>query len=388
MKNNKAFTIVEMLVSFTLSMILVIIMFQLIINLKEVYMSSGIKTEMMNKKYLITNKIYNDLNKLKVSRIGTCTDTEKCINFTYSNGTVKKLIIDEINKTLAYDNYIIKLNSNTNFGIIQIDTEGSSIQKKLLNIKVPIYNDSFKDIDFGINIVYPYSTQFAVNNSNYNYKIYGKTTKSSESTPTMSTPVAYTGFGASGTIQIKQGDTTLGTINMAGHDPLMCMSNNVISVCDYIDYDKSVIVRYIKKHTFTGSETFNTTGWAANNTETTKGVYWSNSTELGNYRDNKFKDGYGASTHFKNGDSAYAQNDTLRYGTRGSSDPPYLSFRIPIDTDMSTWTTEQYNAGTPLIAYYVLNNPEYEIISLPSINVFTDISSLTVTDGSTTSTIE
>ena len=55
---------------------------------------------------------------------------------------------------------------------------------------------------------------------------------------------------------------------------------------------------------------------------------------------------------------------------------------------MNTWMIEQYNSGTPLIAYYVLNNPEYETISLPGISTFTDITSLTITDGNIESTIE
>ena len=86
--------------------------------------------------------------------------------------------------------------------------------------------------------------------------------------------------------------------------------------------------------------------------------------------------------------TAYNADDTLRYYPNGSSNPPYLSFRVPIDTDMNTWVTGQYNVGTPLIAYYVLNEPEYEILWLPSINIFTDVSTLTVTDGDTTSTIQ
>ena len=44
---NKGFTVVEMLSAFTLSSIIIIILFQLIINLKELYMSSGIKTELL-----------------------------------------------------------------------------------------------------------------------------------------------------------------------------------------------------------------------------------------------------------------------------------------------------------------------------------------------------
>ena len=381
---NKGFTVVEMLSAFTLSSIIIIILFQLIINLKELYMSSGIKTELLNKQYLMINKIYSDLNEKQIVSIDSCINMEKCISFTYSDGSVKNLEIDEENKTIKYDNYIVKLNSYTNFGNIIIDFDGTSEQNKIVNINVPIYNDQIKDTNFGINIVYPYNNQTVVNNTNYNYKINGITIKSSENTPTMENPVTYTGLGETGNIYIKQNDTTLATINMQGHDPLMCSKD----ICDYIDYENSVIVRYIKKYTFIGDEQFKQGSWGVNDTEITKGVYWTNSSLLGTYPDNFKIRSRGFCTHFPNGDTAYTKDDTLRYGPNGNSNPPYLSFRIPIDTDMNTWTTEQYNAGTPLIAYYVLIDPEYETISLPGISTFTDISSLTITDGNIESTIE
>ena len=387
MKNNKAFTLVELLAAFTLSSIIIIIMFQLIINLKDLYMSSGIKTELLNKQYLMTNKIYSDLNTLKISSIEACTNKEICISFIYSDGTIKNLEIDKQNKTLAYDNYIIKLNNSTNFGNIIIETTGSNLEDKILNINIPIYNEIIKNTNFGINIVYTYSKEFAINRINYNYKINGKTIRTPDNAPTMENPVTYTGLGATGNIYIKQNDTTLATINMQGHDPLMCSND----ICDYIDYENSVIVRYIKKYTFTGSESFsgpNSSNWVANNTETTKGVYYRNDSILGSYPDNLKIRSRGFCTHFPNGDTAYTKDDTLRYGPNGNSNPPYLSFRIPIDTDMNTWTTEQYNAGTPLIAYYVLIDPEYETIPLPGISTFTDITSLTITDGNIESTIE
>lgn len=385
---NKGFTVVEMLSAFTLSSIIIIILFQLIINLKELYMSSGIKTELLNKQYLMTNKIYSDLNEKQIVSIDSCINMEKCISFTYSDGLVKNLEIDEENKTIKYDNYIVKLNSYTNFGNIIIDFDGTSEQNKIVNINVPIYNDQIKDTNFGINIVYPYNNQTVVNNTNYNYKINGKTIRTPDNAPTMENPVTYTGLGETGNIYIKQNDTTLATINMQGHDPLMC-STYTENICDYIDYENSVIVRYIKKYTFTGNEQFKQGGWVNNNTEITKGVYWTNTNILGSYPDNfKIRNLRGFCSHFPNGDIAYTKDDTLRYGPNGNSNQPYLSFRIPIDTDMNAWTTEQYNAGTPLIAYYVLINPEYEEISLPGISTFTDITSLTITDGNIESTIE
>ncbi len=177
------------------------------------------------------------------------------------------------------------------------------------------------------------------------------------------------------TFEPYQGTTT--RIDITGHDPLMCYEN----ICDYIDYEKDKIVRYIKNITFTGNESINITTWESQNTETTKGVYYSNSSILGSYPNNfVLQNGKGFCTHFPRGTRAYDINDTLRYGPMGTSAPPYLSFRIPIDTNINTWAAEQYNAGTPLKAYYVLINPEYESINLPQVNLRWD-SNTFVTDG-------
>ena len=226
-----------------------------------------------------------------------------------------------------------------------------------------------------------------------NYKTETELTYTSTAGKTVEKIYMYYGYGRNvyiSHIQLEEGTTatpyepyqgSTTRINLTGHDPLMCADD----VCDYIDYENNRIVRYIKKYTFTGNESFgglNSPSWIANNTETTKGLYYRNDSILGTYPDNvKVKNSAGFCTHFLLvANSAFNKNDTLRYCPFGNSNPPYLSFRIPIDTDMNTWTREQYNAGTPLIAYYVLNNPEYESIDLPQVNLYWN-SNTFVTDG-------
>ncbi len=160
MKNNKGFTIIELIVSFVLSMIIVVILFQLIINLKEIYSSSGIKTEMLNKQNIMTDKIYTDLTSKQVISVSRCSEQTTCLNFQYANGKIKQLIVNETEKTLSYDNYTIKLNKNFNFKDISIKTETTELQNTyngILEINIPIYNDLFKDTNFGLNIVYIYN---------------------------------------------------------------------------------------------------------------------------------------------------------------------------------------------------------------------------------------
>jgi len=164
MKNNKGFTLVEMLVSFTLSMVLIVILFQLIINLKELYVSSGIKTELLNKQYLITNKIYTDLNEKKVTKIESCEDSPVCVQLTFTDGSTKKIEADKTTKTLKYDGYIIKLKNDSDIKTININTTISESNRNIFNIKIEIKNNQFSDTDFGINIVYPYNNLEVINN--------------------------------------------------------------------------------------------------------------------------------------------------------------------------------------------------------------------------------
>lgn len=155
MKNNKGFTLVELLVSFTLSMVLIIIMFQLIINLKELYQLSGARTQLLNRQYLMTNKIYSDLLEKKLVMITSCEENyNECINLTLSDGSTKQFYIDENNKIISYDNYAIQLDSNAYFSNIDIN---NNTAYNILTIKVPIYNQLFNDYNFGINIVYTYN---------------------------------------------------------------------------------------------------------------------------------------------------------------------------------------------------------------------------------------
>ena len=162
MKNNKGFTIVELLVSFTLSMVLVIIMFQLIINLKELYITSGVKTELLSKQYIITSKIYTDLTEKKLIAFSKCPDKEECINLTYSDGKTKTLDIDMDENILSYDDYVIKLTEESYYGTASITTVGYTTGHKnnrIITIDVPIYNHRFNNTNFGIRIVYPYNNE-------------------------------------------------------------------------------------------------------------------------------------------------------------------------------------------------------------------------------------
>lgn len=151
---NKGFTIVEMLSTFILSSIIIIILFQLIISLKEIYQSSGIKTDMLNKKNILIDKIYTDLNEKILINYSSCG--LNCIDFTYSTGETKRLSIDTSNQTITYDNYTAKINNGYELEDMQIELPNQSIQsiEKLIKIYIPIASQDNED--YSINIIYTY----------------------------------------------------------------------------------------------------------------------------------------------------------------------------------------------------------------------------------------
>ena len=200
----------------------------------------------------------------------------------------------------------------------------------------------------------------------------------------------YMYYGFAGTayishIQLEEGTTATPyepykgrttTIDMTGHDPLMCLGDN----CDYIDYENKRIVRNVGKYTVTGNE-----NWAYRNT-TQDGVstysitssawvidnmnykYYKKTKALNNYiqydgTTTGAADNYYSSKHF-----------TLYYNTAQPNsraiymNSPTLSTLADFKTNLQTL----YSNGNPMIIYYELAEPTYESITLPQLSKYYD----------------
>ena len=55
--NNKGFTMVELIASFSLTSIIVVMLLQIVFSLKEIQEYSDVKTELLTKQATISNKI-------------------------------------------------------------------------------------------------------------------------------------------------------------------------------------------------------------------------------------------------------------------------------------------------------------------------------------------
>lgn len=157
MKNNKGFTVVELMTTFILITIISTFLINLVISMKELYIYGDVKTTLLTKQGILTDKIMKDLNDNSIVSFTSCGNT--CINFSYIDGTSKKLKIDKEKKSIMYDNYSIKLGDNGSFGNIYTLNENDIIQ-----IKIEINNKLVKG-DYGLNIVFPINDKITFDNS-------------------------------------------------------------------------------------------------------------------------------------------------------------------------------------------------------------------------------
>ena len=89
---NKGFTIVELIVSFSLTIVICTLLLQIILSLKSLYDNGGTKTEILNKQSLISNQINKKFNENNISSLTSCG--ENCININYTDNTSDTLKID------------------------------------------------------------------------------------------------------------------------------------------------------------------------------------------------------------------------------------------------------------------------------------------------------
>ena len=154
--NKKGFTVVEFIVSFCLASTISFLLFEIIINFKDLYIKGNIETAFETKKSNILKLVNNDLRMKDVYEVKSCG--EDCIEFLFSNNISKKLKIE--NNVISYDNYSIKMISGTTIGKIETSNLHSTTSDNQINsifsVNIPIKN-KLSDEKFDINFIYLYN---------------------------------------------------------------------------------------------------------------------------------------------------------------------------------------------------------------------------------------
>lgn len=164
MKNKKGMTVVELIVSFSLVLVIAVFLFQLVLNLKKLYDNSIVKTELLNKQSIISNEINKKFRSKTISSTTSCGTN--CYQFNYTDNSNDKLVVDYDNNTIEFGTYKTELPKdsylkNVTVDVVKTATLQSYVDGSILIVDIPIYNDNFKDQNFGIRVL----SQFAFDNA-------------------------------------------------------------------------------------------------------------------------------------------------------------------------------------------------------------------------------
>lgn len=168
MKKN-GFTLVELIVTFTLVSTISFLLFQLIFGLKEMYISTKFKTNLLTKQANMTHRINSDFLNYKVIKFDNCTsngsDVSLCMEFTFADEESKLFTkrLEVHDDKIIYDNYKMDVKSSqdgSTIGTIKIKNSflNSSIYlyNSILNIEIPITN-SLASGDYGLHLTIQYN---------------------------------------------------------------------------------------------------------------------------------------------------------------------------------------------------------------------------------------
>ena len=126
--NNKAFTVVELLASFTLTMIIVVFLFEIVLELKDVYTSDALKTKVLSQNALIATTLNQKLDdKSKPISTISCLNNSQC-NVLYYDGFEEEIMID--GNKVKIGNQIFSMPENTE---ITVDDEKYQFKSESYN---------------------------------------------------------------------------------------------------------------------------------------------------------------------------------------------------------------------------------------------------------------
>lgn len=146
MKNNKGFSIIELIVSFTICTVIMIVLFQIVLVLKDLYEKSAIKTTLLNRQNIIVNLIYSDILEKGLNNVSSCGTY--CITFDFTTVS-KQLKYSSSDNTISYGDYVTEVLGGTTVGKVE-----TSIQNGVMSASMPITHKLFNNKDFGIRIVH------------------------------------------------------------------------------------------------------------------------------------------------------------------------------------------------------------------------------------------
>jgi len=159
--NKKGFTLVELITTFALTAVIVTILVNVSVIIRNMYNKANIKTHLLIEQANLSNALNTKLNKKNLVDYSSCTGYSFCYDFAFSDGSTERLAIDDT--YIKFGNYIYKLKDGSEVGSVSLGKEAiseESSDSEFLVLRIPIVNKLYPNEDFGINLVYQYNLSY------------------------------------------------------------------------------------------------------------------------------------------------------------------------------------------------------------------------------------
>jgi len=159
--NNKGITIIELVVSFSLTLIIALFLTEIVLFLKNVYIINGIKSEIIVKESLISDRLNTLIKDRKISSISSCGT--KCINLVFSDNQVETINFNMSSNIINIGEFSVGLPTNVkinsaDFSITNVDGVTSGKDNAIFRIDVELGSDLIEET-FNINVLYQFDNR-------------------------------------------------------------------------------------------------------------------------------------------------------------------------------------------------------------------------------------
>ena len=160
--NKKGMTVVELVVSFSLTTVIALFLIQVVLFLKDTYAINGVKSEIILNQSIISDRLNSLFAEKKILFVdNNCGDY--CIDIIFYDSSMSTINFDVEGNRVIIDDYVASLPSGTHmsdiaFSITNIP-ELENTNNGIFSIKATLTNDLIRDESFNINAIYQFNSE-------------------------------------------------------------------------------------------------------------------------------------------------------------------------------------------------------------------------------------
>lgn len=159
--NKKGFTLVELITTFSVSAVIIVMLINIVLIIKDMNMDSKIKTELMINQGQLSEALNSKITDNNLVSYSKCSDSEFCYNFMFSDGNSINLSVTE--SSIKFGNYVYDLPEGSEVLAPSIEKKyievtDENVNNSFLVITIPISNKLYPDKNFGTKVVYQYNS--------------------------------------------------------------------------------------------------------------------------------------------------------------------------------------------------------------------------------------